>query len=123
MQYAVSLAQESRGSVTLMHAIETLPLYYDFTPPAVIDLDAWSAEARRRLRELVPESTRASCSITHVVRLGKPYRQILELAAEARVDLIVMGIQGRGAADLFFFGSTTHHVLREATCTVLTLRG
>ncbi len=123
MQYGVSLAQESRGSLTLMHAIEALPLYYDFTPPAVVDLDAWSAAARRRLGELVPESTRASCSITHVVRLGKPYRQILELAAEARADLIVMGIQGRGAADLFFFGSTTHHVLREAKCAVLTLRG
>lgn len=123
LRYALSLAQENRGSLTLIHAIEALPLYYDFTPPAVVDLDAWSAEARRRLRDMVPESTRASCSITHVVRLGKPYRQILEMASELQADLIVLGVQGRGAADLFFFGSTTHHILREATCAVLTLRG
>jgi nucleotide-binding universal stress UspA family protein len=36
--------------------------------------------------------------------------------------LIVMGVQGRGAADLLFFGSTTQHVVREAPCPVLTLR-
>jgi nucleotide-binding universal stress UspA family protein len=37
-------------------------------------------------------------------------------------DLIVIGVQGRGAVNLMVFGSTTHHVVREATCPVLTLR-
>ena len=123
VRYALSLAQQGPGSLTLVHAIEALPLYYDFTPPAVVDLDAWSTEARRRLREMVPDAARGSCSVTDVVQLGKPYRQILELASEFQTELIVMGVQGRGAADLFFFGSTTHHVLREAKCAVLTVRG
>ena len=34
----------------------------------------------------------------------------------------VMGVQGRGAVDLLFFGSTTQHVVRDATCPVLMLR-
>jgi nucleotide-binding universal stress UspA family protein len=34
-----------------------------------------------------------------------------------------MGVNGRGAADLLLFGSTTHHVVREASCPVLTVRG
>jgi len=38
------------------------------------------------------------------------------------LDLIVMGVQGRGAADLLFCGSTAQHVVREASCPVLTLR-
>lgn len=41
-------------------------------------------------------------------------------AAEA--DLIVTDAQGRGAVDSLLFGSTTAHVLREASCPVLTLR-
>ena len=49
-------------------------------------------------------------------------REILRIAAEQQTDLIVVGIQGRGAADLMFFGSTTNHVVREATCPVLTVR-
>lgn len=123
LQYALLLAQENHGQLTLVHAVEVLPLYYDFTPPAAIDVDAWSAQARSRLHAMVPDSARASCSVTEVVRSGKPARHILDLSAEIDADLIVMGVQGRGPADLFFFGSTTHQVLREAHCPVLTLRG
>ena len=44
------------------------------------------------------------------------------VAAEQQSNLIVMGVRGRGAADLMFFGSTTQHVVRRAACPVLTLR-
>jgi nucleotide-binding universal stress UspA family protein len=40
-----------------------------------------------------------------------------------QAGLIVMGVQGRGAIDRMFFGSTTQHVVRQATCPVLTVRG
>jgi len=33
-----------------------------------------------------------------------------------------MGIHGRGAVDLMLFGSTTQHVVRQASCPVLTVR-
>jgi nucleotide-binding universal stress UspA family protein len=33
-----------------------------------------------------------------------------------------MGVHGRGVLDLTLFGSTTHHVVRGASCPVLTLR-
>jgi len=33
-----------------------------------------------------------------------------------------MGVAGRSAADLLFFGSTTQHVVRQAACPVLTIR-
>ena len=64
---------------------------------------------------------RSHCTVREVVTTGKPYREILSLAAAESSDLIVMGVQGRGAVDRFFFGSTTSHVLREAHCPVLTL--
>jgi nucleotide-binding universal stress UspA family protein len=53
---------------------------------------------------------------------GKPSREILRVASEPQSDLIVVGVQGRGAASVMFFGSTTNHVVREATCPVLTIR-
>jgi nucleotide-binding universal stress UspA family protein len=53
---------------------------------------------------------------------GKPWREVLRIAGEKACDLIVMGVQGRGAVDLLYFGSTTQHVVREASCPVLTLR-
>jgi pullulanase/glycogen debranching enzyme len=38
---------------------------------------------------------------------GKPWREVLRIATERQSDLIVMGVQGRGAADLL------HPVLRR----------
>ena len=123
LDYATSLARGSKSVLTLAHIIETRPLYYDFSPPVVIDLTAWHKEARTRLRQMVPDDVRSSCAVSEVVREGTPYREILTLATELDADLIVVGVMGRTAADLFFFGSTTHHVIREARCAVLTLRG
>ena len=70
-----------------------------------------------------PMAVRSSGAISEAVLEGRSYREILTLAAELEADFIVLGVQGRGAADLFLFGSTTHHVIREARCAVLTLRG
>jgi nucleotide-binding universal stress UspA family protein len=76
---------------------------------------------RRRLQEAVATAT-GFCSVESLITHGKPWREVLRIAAERQSDLIVMGVQGRGAADLLFFGSTTQHVVREASCAVLTLR-
>ena len=53
---------------------------------------------------------------------GKPYAEILRVAAEVRSDLIVIGVHGRNVADVMLFGSTTNQIVRRATCPVLTLR-
>jgi nucleotide-binding universal stress UspA family protein len=49
--------------------------------------------------------------------------QILRLARDRNAHLIVVGVHGRNLVDLMLFGSTTQHVVRQATCPVLTLRG
>jgi nucleotide-binding universal stress UspA family protein len=123
LDYAMSLAQEEAAALAVVHVIETHPMSVDFAPPAAIDVHAWTEEATTRLHELVPDPVRATCSVAEVVRQGTPYREILELARELAADLIVLGVHGRRAADLLFFGSTTHHVIREGHCAVLTLRG
>jgi nucleotide-binding universal stress UspA family protein len=33
-----------------------------------------------------------------------------------------MGVHGKGVVDRWLFGSTTSHIIRQATCPVLTLR-
>jgi len=50
------------------------------------------------------------------------YREILRVARERDVHLIVLGVHGRNPVDLMLLGSTTHHVVRAASCPVLTLR-
>jgi len=70
----------------------------------------------------VPESVKAFCTVETEVSEGRASRAILRAAADRQSDLIVMGVQGRGAVNVALFGSNTHEVIRAATCPVLTIR-
>jgi nucleotide-binding universal stress UspA family protein len=62
---------------------------------------------------------RKTLKIKTAVRVGKPYQQIIQLAVEAQIDMVAMGVRGRGALDLAVFGSTTYRVLQLGPCPVL----
>lgn len=47
---------------------------------------------------------------------------IVKVARARSVDLIVMGVSGRGGSDVDLLGSSTHHVIREGAWPVLTVR-
>jgi nucleotide-binding universal stress UspA family protein len=70
---------------------------------------------------MVPESARVWARPEERVVKGRAYREIIQLVAKAGVELVVMGVRGRSALDQLVFGSTTHRVIREAGCPVLTL--
>jgi nucleotide-binding universal stress UspA family protein len=128
---ALSLSEESRASLTLLHvlewpweeppepSIEELPREQGL---ALAEFRRYSeASAKKRLESLIPETNRGS-RIRSTLRSGKPYVQILDVAAEERADLIVIGVHGRNPVDLTLFGSTTNQIVRQATCPVLTFR-
>ena len=79
-------------------------------------------EGRARLTDAIPDRVRAAVTVDTVLTAGKPYREVLRVAAEHRADLLVAGVHGRGAIDRMLFGSTTQHLVRQASCPVLTLR-
>ena len=70
----------------------------------------------------VDAGVRVRCNVHERLVYGHPAQQILEVAAQETPDLLVMGVQGRGALDLLMFGSTANHVVRHAACPVLTVR-
>ena len=125
--YALTLAEETDAHLTLLHVIEMPPELRENPMAPDFDIDrihaAAEAEALRRLRQLVPEAARSYCTVETAVVEGGAYRSVLQYAAEQKADLIVVGVHGRGAIDLLLFGSTTHHVIRAATCPVLVVRG
>jgi len=55
-------------------------------------------------------------------RIGKPPKEILDLAEELGSDLILIGTHGRTGIKHLVMGSTAEHVVREAGCPVLVVR-
>lgn len=129
LTYAISMASEADGQLLVLHVIT-----HEFEHAAGVASAGYDSgmtigeflrdrenALQRHLQEAVAGASEF-CRVEPLTTHGKPWREVLRLAAEKQSDLIVMGVQGRGAADLLLFGSTTQHVVREASCPVLTLR-
>lgn len=120
LTYALSLARETGSQVTLLYVIEPVPAAGEF---GVLDVAEYrrlgDAHARQVLREAVADDVRAWLRLDERVASGKPSERILDAATVDQADVIVMGVRGRGAIDVFAFGSTTNEVVRRATCPVL----
>ncbi len=110
---ALSLAREYHAELTLLHVVEDIPRGEE--------LQFETARLVHELEASLPSDARNGCSIKSEVRLGKPYREIIQLATESQGDLIVMGARGRGTIDLAVFGSTTQRVLQLGPCPVLSV--
>lgn len=126
LEYALSIAQESDAGLTVLHVLES-PSDQEPRTNRGFNVPEYglfrAEEAKERLMQLIPESAAAWCTPQTMIAHGKPYREILGIATDASMDLIVMGVHGRNALDVMLFGSTTNQVVRRATCPVLTLRG
>jgi len=111
LEYAVSAVKEYNAELIVLHVIEDIPNSRD--PGKTIE------HAQVRLAKSVPAETYQQCRIKSLVRSGKPYEQIILVASEAEIDLVIMGVRGRNALDLALFGSTTYRVIQLGPCPVL----
>jgi len=125
-EYALSLAKEADARVILLHVIDSFFEEQPDSGDTHFDSEAYrrflEERALARLRAVVHEEARTWCKPEERIVYGKPHREILRVAAEAGAEAIVMGVHGRGVIDRMLLGSTTHHVIRQAPCPVLTLR-
>ena len=109
--HAVSLAVEYKAELTVLHVLEGIA--------DSADIQNEIAKVMESLGERVSPETSKKCTTKAVVRIGKAYQQIIELAMESQTDLIIMGVRGRDALDLALFGSTTYRVVQLGPCPVL----
>lgn len=110
LNYAISAAGEYDAELTLLHVLEEIP-------SAAKKEQETAAETQ--LDRLIPPEVRKTLKTKVAVRIGKPYQQIIQLAQEEHIDMVAMGVRGRGALDLAVFGSTTYRVIQLGSCPVL----
>ena len=111
LEDAMSVTAEYDAELTLLHVLE------EAGSPA--RAEEAIASATEQLDQLIPPERRQTLKIKTAVRIGKPYREIIQLASEEQIDLVVMGVRGRGALDLAVFGSTTYRTIQLGPCPVL----
>ncbi len=114
LNYAISATEEYDAELTLLHVLEEVP------SPA--KTEKAMAAATEQLDKLIPLEGRKNLKVKTAVRIGKPYRQIIQFAEDEQIDMVAMGVRGRGALDLAVFGSTTYRVMQLGPCPVLAVQ-
>lgn len=133
LAYALELGRQANGCVEVLHAVEYMdpeeslePSVFDPCREAVLEnrhrRQRRIDHARAQLHTALAGETQTWCEIKELVAVNRAYKEILQRAAASDADLIVMGAQGSGGIELMLYGSNTHHVVRAATCPVLTVR-
>jgi len=125
LTYGISFAREYKAELTLLHVVETLTVGYAsdlFPVPMAEVFQEVSTYARSELGKLAAEVRDKGVQVNERVVQGKPSAEIIRVATEETIDMIVLGTHGKGVLDKALFGSTTERVVRRAPCPVLTCR-
>lgn len=106
------------GEVILLSVIRTA----DVPMPETINREAmsfvrWSAEEKLNIARMALEGR--GLRVKTRVEYGSPVSNIVRVAEEERVHMIIMGAQGKSLTEELLLGSTTHGVLRQATVPLL----
>lgn len=124
-EVAVSYAKNFGASLLVLNVVNTR----FFSHPAIMDspsygraFDEAQEVAQNKLDEVTQSIRKEFPDVTAVSRIGAPGEEIIKLAAEESVDLIVMGAKGRTGFSRILLGSAAETVVKSAPCDVLTVR-
>lgn len=118
LDQACHLANSCQAELLLLHVLREK---VGRRKPAETTVDR-RRHAEERLMLLLDPHRALKLKTTFAVREGDPAREIVQCAAEAGADLIVMGTHGRTGLAHVALGSVAEKVLRTAACPVLVTR-
>jgi nucleotide-binding universal stress UspA family protein len=123
LPYAISLAEENRARLTLLHvAPETgvaLPEPEPGTLP-LLDPDEVAASTEKQLRDLIPYGAQLWHDPVFMVQFGPAAETIAKIAAGS-ADMIVLGVKRPAALTKHLGAGVAYKVACEATCPVLSV--
>jgi nucleotide-binding universal stress UspA family protein len=128
--HAFRIAADHDAEVILCHVIEPVivpnPLYAQYYPGELLSPDVLARaqeDARAALEERVPrDEPEAKVRYRCAVGQGTPVDEIIRIAQEEKVDLIVIATHGHKGLKHLLLGSVAERVIRHAPCAVLVVR-
>jgi len=127
LSYAASLARMFGASILCVHVIEPMvPTvgYSGMTEPLPIaDIsDQLEDSAERELPRIAEGEECAGLEVEELIVHGEAASEIVRVARDRKVDLIVVSSHGRTGWGRILFGSTAEAVVRHASCPVLVVK-
>jgi len=121
--YVEAMARGNRSRLTLLHVMECPPLWYSDVDAAffssAVNLAQIKAQREHRLDSYLKNQFH-DLAPSRRLSQGDPATEIVQFAAEEKVDLIMIPTRGGGVFRRLLLGSVTAKVLHDAACPVWT---
>ncbi len=134
-EYVIKLKEANAKKVVLVHVIHPLEFSLpQFDDPFALDVAAIYAhvpELERKilkthedmLKKVEKELKDEGFEVKTIMTVGNPKEEILRIAEEEKVKVIVIGYHGKGLMErILEMGSTAKAVIRDAKCPVLIVK-
>ncbi len=124
LDYAKLFAEKFNAELILLNVVEPVMFVADLTM-GQINVPSIESELIQKSESKIKEIAdvlKDKYNVRGLVKLGKPYAEIIETAKSENIDLIVIGSHGHTGVEHLLFGSTAEKVIRKATCPVLIVR-
>lgn len=125
LRYAIQFAENFQAKVYIVYVIEPMVYPSDFSLGQVaipnVEYDMQD-RAKSELDSLIKNEITTSLETEIIIRAGKPFVEIIDVAAEKDIDLIIIATHGLTGVEHLLFGSTAEKVVRKAPCPVLSIR-
>lgn len=128
LSYAASFARSTGAKLICLHVIEPIVPAVGYAglgadPLALTDVsEQLEASAERELPKIADCAECNDIPVEEVITHGDAAAEIVRVAKEKKVDLIVIASHGRTGIGRILFGSTAESVVRHAHCPVLVVK-
>jgi len=127
LPYAAGIARATGATIVCVHVVEPIVPAVGYTglaePMPIADIaDQLEDSAEQQLPKLAECEECAGLNVEEVIVHGDAAAEIVRVAAERKVDLIVISSHGRTGLGRMIFGSTAEAIVRHASCPVLVVK-
>ena len=122
LEYATHIAIRENASIWLLHVFRIPDYAVTHYRWGEKDCRSAEVEARENLNAVEKEVLSRGIRAKACFRVGHPFEEIVSMASDPEVDLVIIGSHGCSAIKELFLGSTAARVVERARCPVMVVK-
>jgi nucleotide-binding universal stress UspA family protein len=122
-EYGIGIAKVHQAQITVVCVLDELVIekFSKMTERENVERELKN-DGQRYVNYILATAQKEGVAATFLIVKGRPFEQIVHLANDLNIDLIVMGTYGRRGVERILIGSVAERVIEYSRCPVLVIK-